>query len=612
MLIPFFYALRDAKLPVSVKEFLTLLEALKADVVGYGYTPANANQADPGGVAVGIQAGTNISGRNTVSDNKLTAATAGNTAASNLASLVTAGTVNDPVMDVNNAQTNRATLAARVKNEAIGIVAGGNIVDGANSVDRNEQTAQSYGNTAGTNKVNVSADNILGTPAIFGVTNTQDNIQTSPVAVPPASITSEVLAGNIGIRAGSPDGGSINNSVSTVSDNKLTALVGGNTATANSVVLDANNTIDRPAATVTSGQTNGMALVGNVLDSRIGVSAVTDITDSNATVSGNKLLAQGQANMVSSNDIQVSADVISAPVLQVLNTQRNLVTGSVSTDVSRSSIGINVVGTLAAGGVLTGSNSTVSSNNLTATAEANKVLSNAITVTGGNTILNALAVNTAPNYYVKNDQENLASTSARLTGAGVGINAATVASLNATVSDNILVAKAGGNWANSNQISVTAENTIGASSAGATTGPNLFVENIQNNTATPIPGSSPAANSSVNALVDGVNIGVLNTGTFNNVNASVLSNQIVAYGYGNWASNGVTLSQLTGNSSQATAGISNLQMNSQSITSVVMNVNIGLGQGGAGGASGGASVVSGNGVTAQVVGNTAANRILTK
>ena len=34
MLIPFFYALRDAKLPVSVKEFLTLLEALKADVVG--------------------------------------------------------------------------------------------------------------------------------------------------------------------------------------------------------------------------------------------------------------------------------------------------------------------------------------------------------------------------------------------------------------------------------------------------------------------------------------------------------------------------------------------------------------------------------------------------
>ncbi len=34
MLIDFFYTLRSAKLPVSVKEFLTLLEALQADVVG--------------------------------------------------------------------------------------------------------------------------------------------------------------------------------------------------------------------------------------------------------------------------------------------------------------------------------------------------------------------------------------------------------------------------------------------------------------------------------------------------------------------------------------------------------------------------------------------------
>src|SRR6201990_419863 len=33
MLIDFFYSLRAAKLPVSVKEYLTLLEALKADVI---------------------------------------------------------------------------------------------------------------------------------------------------------------------------------------------------------------------------------------------------------------------------------------------------------------------------------------------------------------------------------------------------------------------------------------------------------------------------------------------------------------------------------------------------------------------------------------------------
>ena len=34
MLINFFYTLRAAKLPVSVKEYLTLLEAIKAEVIG--------------------------------------------------------------------------------------------------------------------------------------------------------------------------------------------------------------------------------------------------------------------------------------------------------------------------------------------------------------------------------------------------------------------------------------------------------------------------------------------------------------------------------------------------------------------------------------------------
>ena len=34
MLIDFFYTLRTAKLPVSVKEYLTLLEVLQQDVVG--------------------------------------------------------------------------------------------------------------------------------------------------------------------------------------------------------------------------------------------------------------------------------------------------------------------------------------------------------------------------------------------------------------------------------------------------------------------------------------------------------------------------------------------------------------------------------------------------
>jgi len=52
MLIDFFYTLRAAKLPVSVKEFLTLLEALKAGVVG-PKTPQSQDSAnEPTGYSV--------------------------------------------------------------------------------------------------------------------------------------------------------------------------------------------------------------------------------------------------------------------------------------------------------------------------------------------------------------------------------------------------------------------------------------------------------------------------------------------------------------------------------------------------------------------------------
>jgi len=50
MLIDFFYTLRAAKLPVSVKEFLTLLEAIKAGVVG-----PHAEQDPTGGASAGYK-----------------------------------------------------------------------------------------------------------------------------------------------------------------------------------------------------------------------------------------------------------------------------------------------------------------------------------------------------------------------------------------------------------------------------------------------------------------------------------------------------------------------------------------------------------------------------
>ena len=52
MLIDFFYTLRAAKLPVSVKEFLTLLEALKLGVVGPKSAPSDDASAEPSGYKI--------------------------------------------------------------------------------------------------------------------------------------------------------------------------------------------------------------------------------------------------------------------------------------------------------------------------------------------------------------------------------------------------------------------------------------------------------------------------------------------------------------------------------------------------------------------------------
>ncbi|MGB4361753.1 MAG: VWA domain-containing protein [Rhodoferax sp.] len=52
MLIDFFYTLRAAKLPVSIKEFLTLLEALKLGVVGPKTAPSDDESVEPSGYKI--------------------------------------------------------------------------------------------------------------------------------------------------------------------------------------------------------------------------------------------------------------------------------------------------------------------------------------------------------------------------------------------------------------------------------------------------------------------------------------------------------------------------------------------------------------------------------
>ena len=52
MLLDFFYTLRSAKLPVSVKEYLTLMEALKKGVVGPNVGISDIDSGEPSGYAI--------------------------------------------------------------------------------------------------------------------------------------------------------------------------------------------------------------------------------------------------------------------------------------------------------------------------------------------------------------------------------------------------------------------------------------------------------------------------------------------------------------------------------------------------------------------------------
>jgi hypothetical protein len=128
------------------------------------------------------------------------------------------------------------------------------------------------------------------------------------------------------------------------------------------------------------------------------------------------------------------------------------------------------------------------------------------------------------------------------------------------------------------------------------------VLNYQSNAAT--------MNATINGMTIGVSTGVAPLGLLLNTTASVQGNQLMAYGYGNTASNSLGMSALPGSLNQATAGISNVQINTASITSAITGSSVGVMSGGS--TSGGAVIVSGNSSTAQSIGNNAVNRIIAK
>lgn len=527
--------------------------------------------------------------------------------------------------------TNAAVAANQVGSRAIFMVSVLNAVNSPVTVSGNNGAAAAGQNEA-INTQNVASANITGAGGGTGAS-------TGNSAVPSGSSGTDFSVVNLQSGAGSvaatsTDGGlgvdilRFSNNSLTVSDNAWTSKAIFNRAVNTQVFsagLDANGNPLRDAAgnlvaaanvaatgAIVNSQNTAAGATGNALVGTVQVgTAVADgfwhgtgeLTNALTTVSGNDLLAFADGNVagnsfsVASANVAGSADVTGVKrTFAVQNYQTNA--AAMTAAVQKATVGVFVTSDVGGGiaNTITTSKVTVSGNALEARSNANTA-SNALDVSASNAITAGAG---APTFTVLNTQANTAATSATVGGTAanavsVGIAAGVlITGSNATVSGNNLTAQVGGNTAN-NTLSVTAGNSI-APLNQPTPVNSLAVVNTQDNT-----GAGPAA-----ATVQNATVGVLNTAGFNTTNATVQGNQVLASGYGNSATNAVTLSALAGNASQATASISNRQNNTQAITALASGVNVGIG---AGPANGGSSVVTGNSVSAQATGNYATNRI---
>jgi hypothetical protein len=242
-------------------------------------------------------------------------------------------------------------------------------------------------------------------------------------------------------------------------------------------------------------------------------------------------------------------------------------------------------GTIGFTGSLTGGSLSITGNTVLARASVNTA-SNQLTLAATNrleataVVNNVQDMNSLVSAIVVESETEPSRLGAVLSAGG----ASTVA-----VSDNRVTAQATGNLA-SNALNATA--LSGISSSGSTALPTFAVLNQQR------------TQGSIDAVLNGTNLGAALNGTGGST--SVQGNQMVALAYGNSVDNAIVMSALPGSLNTASAAITNVQYNMASITATVSGASMVA----SGTVSGAGSVnVSGNTITAQVVGNRSVNSI---
>lgn len=561
---------------------------------------------------VQISAGTSgalTSSALTLSKNSVSAYTsansANNEAALNVTDLSAASTV------VASSQVIDSAGVSSVSTGAVRLE-GGAVTDSALTLSGNTVKSTSLGNVA-TNQVSLAGTNATGSSAAVS-TASSATAGTSASAVADVALAnlqdssnitlSATTVGSAGITVGAVGPQTGANSALTLSDNTISALAQSNSAS-NTLALASTHLNGMSAGVASSQRTVGtVEATVSAADPVVSTSAAflidaasatsTPVVLSNNTFSAvagmneafNTLTAEGAVLLGRGSTTDPTLGVASTTGVDfsVVNAQSG--EGAVSALADPGTIGFT--------GALTGGSLSIAGNTVLARASANTA-SNQLTLAATNRLEATAAVNNVQ--YMDSvvsatvvDTANAPS----LLGADLMLGGASTV----TVSDNRVTAQATGNLA-SNVLNATAVSGIGSAGATASTLPTFAVLNRQT-TMSVSGGELP----DISATLNGTTLGAVLNGTGGST--SVQGNQMVALAYGNSVDNVIGMSALPGSLNTASAAITSVQYNMASISATVSGVSM-VGSGTVSGT--GAVNVSGNTVTAQVVGNRSVSSI---
>lgn len=535
----------------------------------------------------------------TLSGNSVSAYTSANSASNEVALNVTdltaasAGVASRQVIDIADV-TSASTGSV--------LLQGGAVTGSALTLSGNTVKSTSLGNVAD-NQLSLAGTNATGSSAVVAGTasataGTSATTQ-ADVAVANLQSSSDIALSATTVGAAGIDVGTVlADSALTLSNNTTSALALSNSAS-NTLDLASTNVNDMAAAVVSSQRTIGTVDATVSAANPMAPTSAAFLIDATSATSTPVVLSKNTFSAVAGmNEAFNTLTAAGATLLGNGGTPSSSVGVASTTGVDFSVVNaqsgegrISALadpGTIGFTGSLTGGSLSITENTVLAKASVNAA-SNQLTLAATSRLEATAAVN---NVQVMDSVVSATVVKSTIEPSLLGANLDAVGGASTvSVSDNRVTAQATGNIA-SNALNATA--VSGISSSGSSVQPTFAVLNSQTTQAT----------GSIDAVLNGTTLGATLNGTGGST--SVQGNQMVALAYGNSVDNVIGMSALPGGLNTASAAITSVQYNMASISAAVSGVSM-VGSGTVSGT--GAVNVSGNTVTAQVVGNRSVSSI---